>query len=80
MEKLLTCKEVSEILGYSDDPKCRFVREWRKKGLLEAARIGKKLMFKQSSVEEYIEHQFLIQNKQRAHHEDTLGNEMFNAY
>lgn len=80
MEKLLTCKEVSEMLGYSDDPKCRFVRELRKKGILEAAKIGKKLMFKQSSVEEYIEHQFLIQNKKRVHQHDTLGNEMFNTH
>ena len=63
MEKLLTLKEVSEILGYTQDPKYRFVRELRKRGVLEGAKIGKKLMFKQSSVENYIEHQFETQNK-----------------
>lgn len=62
MERLLTCKEVSQLLGYQD-PKFRFVKELRKKGLLEGAKIGGRLMFKESDVEDYIEHQFSIQNK-----------------
>ena len=63
MEKLLTLKEVSEILGYTKDPKYRFVRDLRKKGILEGAKIGNKLMFKQSAVENYIEYMFESQNK-----------------
>lgn len=63
MEKLLSLKEVSEILGHSKDPKYRFVRELRKKGLLDGAKIGNKLMFKQSDVENYIEYQFQKQNQ-----------------
>lgn len=63
MEKLLTLKEVSEILGYTKDPKYRFVRDLRKKGLLEGAKIGHKLMFKESAVENYIERVFESQNK-----------------
>ena len=76
MERLLSCKEVSEMLGYHNDAKCRFVRDLRRKGILEGARIGKKLMFKESSVEEYIEHQFRIQNKKRVQHEEALNTEM----
>lgn len=63
MEKLLTLKEVSEILGYTKDSKYRFVRDLRKKGMLEGAKIGNKLMFKQSSVENYINNVFESQNK-----------------
>lgn len=62
MEKLLTLKEVSEILGHTKDPKYRFVRELRKKGDLKGAKIGNKLMFKESDVKDYIEWQFNIQN------------------
>ena len=62
MEKLLTLKEVSEILGHTKDPKYRFVRELRKKGDLKGAKIGNKLMFKESDVRDYIEYQFNIQN------------------
>ncbi len=62
MEKLLTLKEVSEILGCTKDPKCRFVRDLRKKGELPGAIIGNKLMFRESDVEEYIEWQFKKQN------------------
>ena len=62
MEKLLSLKEVSEILGHSKDPKYRFVRELRKKGLLDGAKIGNKLMFKESDVERYINNQFEKQN------------------
>lgn len=62
MEKLLTLKEVSEILGHTKDPKYRFVRELRKKGDLKGAKIGNKLMFKESDVKDYIEYQFNIQN------------------
>ena len=62
MEKLLTLKEVSEILGYTKDPKYRFVRDLRKKGILNGAKIGNKLLFKETDVENFIEHQFRIQN------------------
>ena len=62
MDKLLTLKEVSEILGHTKDPKYRFVRELRKKGDLKGAKIGNKLMFKESDVRDYIEYQFNIQN------------------
>ena len=63
MEKLLTLKEVSEILGHTKDNKYRFVKGLWKKGLLEGAKIGNKLMFKESSVENYVENQFESQNK-----------------
>ena len=62
MEKLLTTQQVSEILGHTDDSQCRFVRELRKKGVLVGAKIGKKLLFKESDVQAYIDHQFKIQN------------------
>ena len=62
MERLLTCKEVSQILGYQDS-KYRFVKTLRKNGILAGAKIGGRLMFKESDVEKYIEHQFKIQNK-----------------
>jgi len=65
MEKLLTLKEVSEIFG-CDDPKGRYVRELRKRGLIDGAKFGNKLLFKESSVRSFIENQFEIQNK-RAH-------------
>ena len=63
MERLLTLKEVSTILCHADDPKGRFVRELRKKGLIEGAKIGNKLLFKESSVQRYIDEQFDMQNK-----------------
>lgn len=62
MERLLTIKEVSEMLGYTQDTQYRFVRSLRKKGLLAGAKIGNKLMFRRSDVEAYIENQFKIQN------------------
>lgn len=62
LERLLTIKEVSELLGYTQDPQCRFVRSLRKKGLLVGAKIGNRLMFRRSDVEAYIERQFKIQN------------------
>lgn len=62
MEKLLTLKEVSELLGHTKDPKYRFVRDLRKKGLLTGAKIGNRLMFKESDVENYIESCFEKQN------------------
>ena len=67
MEKLLTTQEVSEILGHTKDPKYRFVRELRKKGILEGAKIGNKLMFRESDVENYINNQFESQNKRVYH-------------
>jgi excisionase family DNA binding protein len=62
MEKLLTLKEVSEILGHTKDPKCRFVRELRKKGELPGAKIGGKLLFREKDVKDYIDWQFRRQN------------------
>lgn len=62
MEKLLTLKEVCEILGCKD-PKGRYVRELRSKGILEGAKFGRNLLFKQSSVERFIEEQFSKQNQ-----------------
>ena len=67
MERLLTLKEVSTILGHTSDPKGRFVRELRKRGLIEGAKIGNKLLFKESSVERFIENQFALQNKRACH-------------
>lgn len=63
MERLLTLKEVSTILGHTSDPKGRFVRELRNKGLIEGAKIGNKLLFKESSIQNYIDTQFAMQNK-----------------
>ena len=62
MERLLTLKEVCEIFG-CDDPKGRYVRELRKKGVIEGAKFGNKLLFKESSVRDYIDRQFETQNK-----------------
>jgi len=64
MEKLLTLKEVCDIFGITD-PKGRFVRDLRTKGLLQGAKIGKKLYFKESDVIEFIDEQFDKQNKRR---------------
>lgn len=64
MEKLLTLQEVCSILG-CNDPKGRYVRNLRDDGLLEGARIGRRLMFKQSSVEKFIEDQFAKQKVKR---------------
>ena len=61
MEKLLTLKQVSELLG-SRDPKGRLARNLRSQGILEAAKFGRVLMFKESSVRAYIESQFALQN------------------
>lgn len=63
LERLLTIKEVSELLGYTKDPQYRFVRSLRKRGLLVGAKFGNKLMFKRSDVEDFVEKQFAIQNK-----------------
>ena len=63
MERLLTLREVSTILCHDSDPKGRFVRELRNKGLIEGAKIGGKLLFKESSVKNYIDTQFAMQNK-----------------
>ena len=71
LERLLTIKEVSEMLGYTQDPQCRFVRSLRKKGLLIGAKFGNRLMFKRDDVEEFIEKQFAIQNR-GANYENKL--------
>lgn len=63
MEKLLTLQQVCEILG-STDPKGRCVRELRKKGIIEGAKFGRRLLFTESSVENYINSQLAKQNKQ----------------
>ena len=62
MERLLTLKEVCDIFG-CDDPKGRYVRELRKKGIIEGAKFGNKLLFKESSIKSFIENQFELQNK-----------------
>lgn len=62
MEKLLTLKEVCDIFG-CEDPKGRYVRELRKKGAIEGAKFGNKLLFKESSVRNFIDSQFERQNK-----------------
>lgn len=62
MEKLLTLKEVCDILG-CDDPKGRYVRELRKKGIIDGAKFGNKLLFKESSIRDFIDKQFELQNK-----------------
>jgi len=67
MEKLLTLQEVCEILGV-DDPKGRYVRDLRKKGILIGAKFGRHLMFKESSLNDFIENQFEIQNKKMGGH------------
>lgn len=63
MERLLTLQQVCEILG-STDPKGKCVRELRNKGILEGAKFGRRLLFTESSVENYINSQFAKQNKQ----------------
>lgn len=66
MEKLISTKEASEMLGYTQDIKYRFVRDLWKSGKIEGAKIGKRLMFKESSIEDYVNKQFELQNKKRA--------------
>ena len=63
MERLLTLKEVSAILGRPDDKDGRFVRDLRRNGILEGAKIGKRLLFRESAVQSYIDEQFRLQNK-----------------
>ena len=63
MERLITCKEASAMLGYSKDAQCRYIKGLRKKGLLTGARFGNKLMFKEQDVLDFIERQFKIQNR-----------------
>jgi len=57
MEKLMTMREVNSALGRKDS-KCRFVKELHRSGALNGAYIGKKLMFKESEVAQYIRKQF----------------------
>ena len=64
--KLLTLQEVSQMFG-SNDPKGRMVRNLRAEGKLEAVKIGRRLLFTERSVEEYIRSQLRMQNK-RAHY------------
>ena len=62
MEKLITLKEASERLG-SKDPKGRYVRNLRSKGILEGVKFGNRLMLTESSVNEFIESEIRKQNK-----------------
>lgn len=62
MEKLLTLKEVCQILGCTD-PKGRMVRELRKNGQIEGAKFGRQLLFKEESVNAYIARTFEFQNR-----------------
>ena len=62
LTKLLSLKEVSELLG-SKDPKGRMVRDLRTQGKLEAVKIGRNLMFTERSVSNYIDEQIRMQNK-----------------
>ena len=61
MEELLNMKEVCQILGCEDE-KGRYVRDLVKKGYIVGAKFGNRWMFKKSSIDEFIEHQFTIQN------------------
>lgn len=75
MERFLTLPEVCRLLG-SEDPKGRMVRRLRDRGELEAVKFGRRLMFKQSSVEKYIERQFKLQNpKRKGSHNSFQGDE-----
>lgn len=70
MEKLLTLQEVNTVLGRKDK-KCRFVQELRRKGILEGAYIGSKLVFRESDVSRYISNEFRKQNKKVCLEVDT---------
>lgn len=61
MEKLLTLKEVCELLGCTD-PKGRYVRNLWKSGWIVGAKFGTHLMFTEKSVDEFIQHQLQKQN------------------
>ena len=63
MEKMLTLEDVSLILGYKKDGQYRAVRKLRKDGKLRGVKIGKKILFKESDLEDFIENQYRIQNK-----------------
>ena len=60
MEKLLTTKEVCELLGCKD-PKGRWVRNLWKGGYIEGAKFGNKILYKETSVRDFINHQFKLQ-------------------
>ena len=62
MEKLLTLQQVCDLLG-STDPKGRMVRELWKQGKIEGAKFGRRLMFKEKSVCDYINRTFSMQNR-----------------
>ena len=62
MEKLLTAQDVSEILGYTD-PKARTVRNLWKAGQLEGAKVGRRILFTERSVERFIRNQFEKQKR-----------------
>lgn len=66
MEKLLTLRQVSEMFG-CNDPKGRMVRNLRAKGILPGIKIGTRLLFKESDVQEYIDNLYEEQNKKCAH-------------
>lgn len=60
MDRLLTTQEVCKLLG-STDPKGRKVRELWKAGQIDGAKFGRRIMFKERSVQEYIDRQFDLQ-------------------
>ena len=45
------------------DPKGRYVRNLRSKGILKGAKFGRNLMFDKASVDEFIRSEFEKQNK-----------------
>ena len=49
------------MLG-SKDPKGRFVRNLRDRGILKCVKIGRNLMFDKKSVDDYIKKEFELQN------------------
>ena len=59
--QLLTLQEVCQMLGCKD-PKGRYVRNLRSKGILKGAKFGRNLMFDKASVDEFIRSEFEKQN------------------
>lgn len=75
MERLLTLKEVCEILGCTD-PKGRMVRNLRSEGKLEGAKIGRNLMFTEESVKRFIDDAFKMQNPKKGRLVNRPGDEV----
>lgn len=73
--ELLTLKEVCQMLG-CHDPKGRYVRNLRSKGILKGAKFGRNLMFDKASVDEFIRSEFEKQNKKIRRPYERLGDEV----